>query len=418
MSLSKDRSPYLPQIATMAVAIALSVGLTLATLRAFPTQLLPAYAKNSSELPAPSSSATIDAHSQRLNQRIPATNSQPRNFVTAAVNRVGASVVRIDTEKTVKTNIPTPFFDDPFFRQFFGDDSIPNLPREFRQYGEGSGFIIDANGIILTNAHVVSGVDRVKVTLKDGRTLEGKVRGIDRPSDLAVVKVNGQNLPVAPLGDSSQVQVGDWAISVGNPFGLDNTVTLGIVSTIKRSSAQVGIPDKRLDFIQTDAAINPGNSGGPLLNDRGEVIAINTAMRVEAQGIGFAIPIDTAKAIKDRLARGEKIPHPYLGIRMLTLTPAVAKQLNSEPNKPFTAPEISGVLVVQVLPDSPAAKAGLRLGDTIVEVEGQAVTTADRLQDLVAKSRIGQPLQLKVQRDRQIERLSIRPAELRETTQD
>ena len=141
-------------------------------------------------------------------------------------------------------------------------------------------------------------------------------------------------------------------------------------------------------------------------------------MRVEAQGIGFAIPIDTAKAIKDRLARGEKIPHPYLGIRMLTLTPAVAKQLNSEPNKPFTAPEISGVLVVQVLPDSPAAKAGLRLGDTIVEMEGQAVTTADRLQDLVAKSRIGQPLQLKVQRDRQIERLSIRPAELRETTQD
>jgi S1-C subfamily serine protease len=232
MSLSKDRLPYLPQIATIAVAIALSVGLTLATLRAFPTQLLPAYAKNT-ELPVPRASTTAE--------RMTAANSQPRNFVTAAVNRVGTSVVRIDTEKTVKTNIPTPFFDDPFFRQFFGDDSLPNLPREFRQYGEGSGFIIDANGVILTNAHVVSGVDRVKVTLKDGRTLEGKVRGIDRPSDLAVVKVNGQNLPVAPLGDSSQVQVGDWAISVGNPFGLDNTVTLGIVSTIKRSSAQVGI---------------------------------------------------------------------------------------------------------------------------------------------------------------------------------
>jgi S1-C subfamily serine protease len=411
MSLSKDRSPYLPQIATIAVAIALSVGLTLATIRAFPTQLLPAYSpRSSAELPAPRASATAE--------RITAANSQPRNFVTAAVNRVGASVVRIDTEKTVKTNIPTPFFDDPFFRQFFGDNSMPNLPREFRQYGEGSGFIIDRDGIILTNAHVVSGVDRVKVTLKDGRTLEGKVRGIDRPSDLAVVKVNGQNLPVAPLGDSSQVQVGDWAISVGNPFGLDNTVTLGIVSTIKRSSAQVGIPDKQLDFIQTDAAINPGNSGGPLLNDRGEVIAINTAMRAEAQGIGFAIPIDTAKAIKDRLARGEKIPHPYLGIRMLTLTPAVAKQLNNDPNTPFQAPEIAGVLVVQVLPNSPAAKAGLRLGDAIVEMEGQAIATADRLQDLVAKSRIGEPLQLKVQRDRQIDRLSIRPTELRETAQD
>lgn len=326
--------------------------------------------------------------------------------------------MRIDTEKTVKTNMPTPFFDDPFFQQFFGDDSMPNLPREFRQYGEGSGFIIDRNGIILTNAHVVSGVDRVKVTLKDGRTLDGKVRGIDRPSDLAIVKVNGQNLPVAPLGDSSQVQVGDWAISVGNPFGLDNTVTLGIVSTLKRSSAQIGIPDKRIDFIQTDAAINPGNSGGPLLNDRGEVIAINTAMRAEAQGIGFAIPIDTAKAIKDRLARGEKISHPYLGIRMLTLTPEVATQLNRDPNTTFKAPEIAGVLVVQVVPDSPAAKAGLRLGDTIVEMDGQVVTTADRLQDLVAKSRIGQPLQFKVQRDRQIERLSVRPSELKDVPQD
>jgi S1-C subfamily serine protease len=325
MSLSKERSPYLPQIATIAVTIALSVGLTLAALRIFPDRLLPAYSPSSSaDLPAPASRGTID--------RITAANSQPHYFVTAAVNRVRASVMRIDTEKTIKTNIPI--------------------------------------------------------------------------------------LPVAPLGDSDRVQVGDWAISVGNPFGLDNTVTLGIVSTIKRSSAQVGIPDKRLDFIQTDAAINPSNSGGSLLNDRGEVIAINTAMRAEAQGIGFAIPIDTAKAIKDRLARGEKILHPYLGIRMLTLTPAVAKQLNNEPNKPFTAPEISGVLVVQVLPDSPAAKAGLRLGDTIVEMEGQAVTTADRLQDLVAKSRIGQPLQLKVQRDLSIERLSIRPTELQQTPQD
>jgi S1-C subfamily serine protease len=410
MSLSKHRLTYLPQIAAAIVVITLSVGLTLVVLRTFPTQLLPAYSTSSADLPTPRSRATIDL--------LTAASSHPRNFVATAVNRVGASVVRIDTERTVKTNLPTPFFDDPFFRQFLGDDSLPRLPREFRQYGEGSGFIIDANGIILTNAHVVSGAEQVKVTLKDGRTLEGKVRGIDQPSDLAVVKINGQNLPVAPLGNSSQVQVGDWAISVGNPFGLDNTVTLGIVSTLKRSSAQIGIPDKRLDFIQTDAAINPGNSGGPLLNDLGEVIAINTAMRAEAQGIGFAIPIDTAKAIKDRLARGEKIPHPYLGIRMLTLTPEVAKQLNSHSKRLFTAPEITGVLVVQVLPNSPAMQAGLRLGDTIIEVDGQAVINADRLQDLVAKSRIGQPLQFKVQRDRQIERLSVRPTELRDAPQD
>ncbi len=168
--------------------------------------------------------------------------------------------------------------------------------------------------MLLTNAHVVDDADKVTVRLRDGRTFRGEVLGVDEPSDLAVVKIQGDNLPVATLGDSSQVQVGDWAIAVGNPLGLDNTVTLGIISTLKRSRVQVGIPDKRLDFIQTDTAINPGNSGGPLLNDRGEVIGINTAIRADAEGIGFAIPIDKAKAIKDRLARGESIPHPYIGV--------------------------------------------------------------------------------------------------------
>jgi S1-C subfamily serine protease len=327
---------------------------------------------------------------------------------------VGASVVRIDTERTVANNSPDPFFDDPFFRQFFGPDSFPRLPREYRQYGEGSGFITGANGIIITNAHVVSDVDRVKVTLKDGRTLSGKVRGIDRPSDLAVVKIDGNDLPAAPLGNSSQVQVGDWAIAVGNPFGLDNTVTLGIISTLKRSSAQVGIPDKRLDFIQTDAAINPGNSGGPLLNDRGEVIGINTAIRAEAQGIGFAIPIDTAKAIQDRLARGDKIPHPYLGIRLVTLTPDLAKQFNQEENFPVPVPEIQGVLVVEVAARSPAAVAGLKTGDVVTAINSQPVTTAERLQDKVASSQIGRALQLKVRRGQQTEQLSVRPTELQD----
>lgn len=172
-------------------------------------------------------------------------------------------------------------------------------------------------GIILTNAHVVSGVDRVKVSLRDGRTFEGKVRGSDRLSDLAVVKIEGKNLPTAPLGNSSELEVGDWAIAVGNPLGLDSTVTLGIISTLNRSSLQVGIPHQRLNFIQTDAAINPGNSGGPLLNARGEVIGINTAIRADAEGIGFAILIDNAKAIKDRLIRGETIPYPYIGMQLL-----------------------------------------------------------------------------------------------------
>lgn len=203
-------------------------------------------------------------------------------------------------------------------------------------------------------------------------------------------------------------------IAVGNPLGLDNTVTLGIVSTLNRSSAQVGIPDKRLDFIQTDAAINPGNSGGPLLNDRGEVIGINTAIRAEAQGIGFAIPIDAAKKIKDALARGEKIPHPYIGIRMLTLTPELAKQSNSDPNSPITVPEINGVLVVQVVPDSPAAAAGLRRADVITEIDGQSVTSAEKLQSLVESSRIGQALRFNVQRGQQTQQLTVRPGELRD----
>jgi len=401
MSASEQRFPPLRQVGSYALAVVLSVALTLTVLRAFPTQLIPNSLANSPEVQAVAPAVSV-----------PQDNN--RSFVTAAVNRVGPAVVRIDTERTIATNFPDPFFDDPFFRRFFGEDIFPRLPQEYHLRGQGSGFIIDRNGMILTNAHVVSGADTVKVTLKDGRSFRGDVRGVDEPSDLAVVKIDGQNLPVAPLGNSGEVQVGDWAIAVGNPLGLDNTVTLGIISTLNRSSAQVGIPDKRLDFIQTDAAINPGNSGGPLLNARGEVIGINTAIRAEAQGIGFAIPIDKAKAIKDALARGEKIPHPYIGIRMLTLTPELAKQSNRDPNAPIIVPEINGVLVVQVMPSSPAAAAGLRRGDVIVEIDGKPVSTAEQLQGAVENSRIGQPLRFKVQRGKQTLQLTVRPGELQD----
>jgi S1-C subfamily serine protease len=337
------------------------------------------------------------------------------NFVSEAVNRVGPAVVRIDTERTIVRSVPSdPFFGDPFFRQFFGNEGLSPLPREDHLRGQGSGFIIDSSGIVLTNAHVVSGADTVTVTLKDGRALEGEVRGADEVSDLAVVKIKGASgkLPIVPLGNSSQVQVGDWAIAVGNPLGLDNTVTLGIVSTLHRSSAQVGIPDKRLEFIQTDAAINPGNSGGPLLSDRGEVIGINTAIRAGAMGIGFAIPIDKAKTLKDRLIRGEKITHPYIGVQMTTLTPQLAQENNRNPNSPLALPEINGVLVVQVLPDTPAAKAGIRWGDVIVEVDSQPVTTAGQLQNIVEEARVGQVLQLQVKRGNQTQKVVLRTAEL------
>ncbi|MDJ0719420.1 MAG: HhoA/HhoB/HtrA family serine endopeptidase [Prochloraceae cyanobacterium] len=402
MSVKSTFQP-LRQVGIYALIVSASVALTLGALRVFP-ELLPSTVKKSIEVEALQPKVTL----------LP--NKNAHNFVAAVADRVGAAVVRIDTERTVSVNIRDPFFDDPFFRNFFGEDVFPRLPREYREQGTGSGFIIDSNGIILTNAHVISGADRVTVRLRDGRSFPGVVRGVDEPSDLAVVKINGENLPVAPLGNSSELQVGDWAIAVGNPLGLDNTVTLGIISTLNRSSAQVGIPDKRLEFIQTDAAINPGNSGGPLLNNKGEVIGINTAIRADAEGIGFAIPIDTAKEIKDQLARGEKIPHPYIGILMRTLTPEIARQLNEDPNLSMAVPEIEGALVVQVIPDGPADLGGLRPIDVITAIEGTKIETAEQLQKSIEKSRIGQPLKITVRRGAQIQQLSVRPQELQEAT--
>lgn len=338
--------------------------------------------------------------------------SRSTSFVAAAVDRIGPAVVRIDTERTITRN-PDPFFNDPFFRQFFGN-AYPSAPYEERLQGQGSGFIVDSDGTILTNAHVVEGADQVSVTLKDGRKLSGTVRGVDDVTDLAVVKINAQggNLPTAPLGDSTAVKVGDWAIAVGNPLGLDNTVTLGIVSTLNRSSALVGIPDKRLDFIQTDAAINPGNSGGPLLNEQGEVIGINTAIRANATGIGFAIPINKAKEIMPKLARGERVVHPYLGVQIATLTPELAKRNNSDPNGAVQLPEVNGVLVVGVVPNSPAANSGLRRGDVITQVDGQAVASSEQLQNLVDRTPLGQSLRLTVKRANSTQQISVRTAEL------
>ncbi|NEZ66718.1 PDZ domain-containing protein [Leptolyngbyaceae cyanobacterium CCMR0082] len=392
------------QIRNYALVIVLSVALTLTSLRLFSKWIIPP------------TIAEVGAPAAQLVQasRIP---DSPHNFVAAAVDRVGPAVVRVDTERTVATRGPDPFFNDPFFRGFFGEDAFPQLPQEYRQQGQGSGFIVDGSGLVLTNAHVVNGADKVTITLRDGRTFDGEVKGTDEPSDLAVVKITGDNLPVAPEGDSSQLQVGDWAIAVGNPLGLDNTVTLGIISTLNRSSSQVGIPDKRLDFVQTDAAINPGNSGGPLLNEQGEVIGINTAIRADAEGIGFAIPINKAKEIQSFLAQGKRVPHPFIGIQMTNLTVEQAKQINEDPNSVLTVPETEGVLIVQVVPDSPAAKGGLRRGDVIVKIDDAAVTNAEQLQDVVEGSKIGQALKFEVIRGDQTKNLTVRPAELQEAAQ-
>ena len=398
------KSGFLGKIASHLVALLLGVALTFVGLRVMSSQAEPL------SLPSPvNEQAETIALQPESNNSVPASTS----FVGLAIARTGPAVVRIDTERTITRRVD-PFFDDPFFRQFFGDRFPGEIPSERQVRGQGSGFITDKSGIILTNAHVVSGADRVTVTLKDGREFEGKVTGTDEVTDLAVVKVDpkGADLPIAPLGDSAQVQVGDWAIAVGNPVGLNNTVTLGIISTLERSSAQVGIPDKRIDFLQTDAAINPGNSGGPLLNERGEVIGINTAIRADATGIGFAIPINKAKALKEALAAGKRVPHPYVGVQMVTLTPELARENNQDPNSPLVIPEIEGVLVMGVMPNTPAEKGGIRRGDVIVAVNGEKVTNAGQLQSIVEKSGIDRNLQFQIQRGDRSVQLTVRTAQL------
>lgn len=330
------------------------------------------------------------------------------NFVTNVVDRVGSAVVRIDSSRTVSTQAPA-VFNDPFFRRYFGGQA-PDQPAQQRvRRGVGSGFVVSDDGRIITNAHVIDGSETVSVTLKDGRTFQGRVLGEDPVTDVAVVKIEANNLPTVQLSNSDQVRPGEWAIAIGNPLGLDNTVTAGIVSATGRSSGQVGVPDRRVDFIQTDAAINPGNSGGPLLDQRGQVIGMNTAIRADAQGIGFAIPINTVQRIAQQLEANGKVEHPYLGVQMVTLSPSVKQDLNSDPNSNLNVTEEQGVLIARVVPNSPAAQSGLRAGDVIHQINGQAVTQSEQVQQLVEASRVGAEVQVAIKRNGQDQTLTVRP---------
>ena len=350
--------------------------------------------------------------SQALAQTPPATAPlliQDANFITNVVEKVGPAVVRIDSSRTVTTRIPE-IFNNPFFRDFFGAD-IPTGPQKRVERGTGSGFIISREGAILTNAHVVDGADTVNVTLKDGRSFTGKVMGTDSVTDVAVVKIQGNNLPTVTLGNSEQLKPGEWAIAIGNPLGLDNTVTKGIISATGRSSSQIGVPDKRVQFIQTDAAINPGNSGGPLLNASGQVIGMNTAIIQGAQGLGFAIPINTAKRIADQLIAKGKVQHPYLGIQMVTLTPELKENINSNPNAGLRVEEDHGILIAKIMPNSPAARSGLRAGDVIHKINGQPVKNAEDIQKAVEDSQIGSNLQIEVRRNQTQMNLTVKPSD-------
>jgi len=339
------------------------------------------------------------------------TSAPPRtaNFIADAVDRVGPAVVRIDATRTLSNQVPDAL-QSPFFRRFFGENQPRPVPRQDRvEEGTGSGFILSADGRIMTNAHVVDGADRVTVTLKDGRTFDGEVVGEDRVTDVAVIRIDATDLPTAMLGDSTTLQPGQWAIAIGNPLGLDNTVTAGIISALDRSSSQVGVPDKRVRFIQTDAAINPGNSGGPLLNDRGEVIGINTAIRANAQGLGFAIPIETAKRIAEQLFATGQVQHPYLGIQMLDLTADLRQKMNQDQQLNFNLTVDRGVVVVEVMPNAPAAQAGLQPGDVIVKINDAAVENSAAVQARVEESRIGEVLNVEINRSGQVQMLQIRP---------
>ncbi len=328
--------------------------------------------------------------------------------VAEVVQAVGPAVVRINASRTVTQRAPNV---PESFRQFFGDQMPSQMPRERTQSGVGSGFIVSEDGRILTNAHVVEGADTVQVTLKDGRTFEGEVLGTDPVTDVAVIDLDANDLPTLAVSEA-ELLPGEVAIAIGNPLGLDNTVTVGIVSATGRTSGQVGIPDKRVDFIQTDAAINPGNSGGPLLNARGEVIGMNTAIIQGANGIGFAIPMDAVQRISAQLVADGKVDHPFIGIRMMDLTAEMRDSINQNPSNGFRVEVDNGVLVAEVVPGSPAARAGLRSGDVVSQVNGEAISTGQEIQQAVDANGLDRDLRLDINRNGNAQTLSLRPEPL------
>jgi serine protease Do len=344
-------------------------------------------------LPPPSSAQLSEAR------------SLGRTFAQVA-SQLSPSVVRISVAKTVK-GVPmgrNPFRGTPFDR-FFGqdddEDGMGGTPGQ-KQRGMGSGVVFHPKGYILTNNHVVDGADEVKVTFADGKTVPGKVVGTDPKSDLAVVKVDGVAVKPARFGDSDKLQVGEWTIAIGNPFGLDHTVTVGVLSAKGRTGFGKTTYE---DFLQTDASINPGNSGGPLVNLDGEIIGINTMIAGMGTGIGFAVPSSMAKPISDQLMNGGKVRRPYVGIGMQDLTPEMARTLGDK------APE-HGAIVGQVQPGSPADKAGVHTGDVIVRVDGASVDSSKAVQRNILAKAIGQRVELALWRDGKEQKVTATTAEL------
>ena len=319
-----------------------------------------------------------------------------QSFVADAVARSGPAVVTLETARTVErsalSGLPPGLLRDPLFRRFF---QAPGSKSQSRvQRGQGSGVIFDSKGLLLTNAHVVEGAETLSVELTDGRRVTGSVVGTDSLTDLAVVRLDGEGpWPTAVLGDSDRLRVGDWAIAVGNPFGLENTVTMGIISNLNRNVSQLGISGKRLDLIQTDAAINPGNSGGPLLNADGEVVGINTLVRSgPGAGLGFAIPINRAQTIARQLVTTGRASHPVIGIGL--------------------ADGPDGPVIRSVQPGAPAAKAGLKPDDEIAAIDGQPMRGAADVVAAIDRKGVGQRITLTIRRGKARLTVKLKPMDL------
>jgi serine protease Do len=345
------------------------------------------------------SGTTISGDAMDLLSKIDKATSE----VAAAVK---PSVVNISSTTTVRMReTASPFFNDPFFREFFGDRfRMPDRQRQYKQSGSGSGVIVDKDGLILTNYHVIKEADEIKVTLSTKKAYKGKVVGKDPKTDLAVVKIDAKDLPAIRFGNSDDLKVGVRVIAIGNPFGLTQTVTTGIISAVGR--ADVGIADYE-DFIQTDAPINPGNSGGALVNIRGELIGINTAiisMSGGYQGIGFAIPSNMAKTVMDNLIKKGKIVRGWFGVNIQALTPELAKE--------FKVKDEKGVLIADVVSGGPAEEAGIQRGDVIIEFDGKEVRDTSHLKNMVANTSPGKTVAVKLSRNGEIKTVRATMKEL------
>jgi Do/DeqQ family serine protease len=326
-----------------------------------------------------------------LGAQIPAeVDGTPLPSLAPMVKRTAPAVVNIATRGSVEVGGTNPFMDDPFFRRFF---DMPQQPRQRRQtQSAGSGVIVNAaEGLVLTNAHVIEGAEEITVTLQDDRSFKAEVVGADRASDIALLRIPAERLAELRIADSTRIEVGDFVVAIGNPFGLGHTVTSGIVSALGRSGIN---PEGYEDFIQTDASINPGNSGGALVNLRGELVGVNSAILSRGGGnigIGFAIPSNMARSVMDQLLEFGEVRRGLLGVNIVSLTPDIAEA--------YGVKETQGALVSQVLPGSSAEKAGVQVGDIIRGVDGQAVAGANELRNAIGMKRSGATVELDIVRD-------------------